>query len=59
MTSCKFQVANAQLTELNLTQNLTGNAATDAGTVTMLDTNFAGGVKQNMKNMQDVGLWFC
>lgn len=52
-------MANAQLNELNLTQNLTGNAAADAPLIAMLNMGFMGGVQQNMKNMQDVCVALC
>lgn len=51
-------VANAQLTELGLSTNLTmtgtDNLAGNMAIVKMLQMNFAGGIQQNMKNMADV-----
>lgn len=51
-------VANAQLTELSLSTNLTmtgtDNVAGNMAIVKMLQMNFAGGIQQNMKNMADV-----
>lgn len=54
-------VANAQLTELGLSTNLTmtGSDNLDANKqiVQMLQKNFAGGIQQNMKNMADVSFY--
>lgn len=51
-------VANAQLTELGLSTNLTmagtDDLAGNMNIVKMLQMNFAGGIQQNMKNMADV-----
>lgn len=51
-------VANAQLTELGLSTNLTiagsDDVAGNMNIVKMLQMNFAGGIQQNMKNMADV-----
>jgi len=43
-------VANAQLTELGLSSNLTGNPATDNAITAALAKDFAGGIEQNKKN---------
>ena len=43
-------VKNAQIGELNLAMNLTGNPATDNAIVDQLKKNFAGGMEQNKKN---------
>ncbi|KAI6382255.1 hypothetical protein MCOR25_000844 [Pyricularia grisea] len=43
-------VANAQLTELGLANNLTGNAATDNAILQELTKDFTGGIEQNKKN---------
>ncbi|KAH8901058.1 hypothetical protein GQ53DRAFT_814541 [Thozetella sp. PMI_491] len=45
-------VANAQLTELGLATNLTGNPKTDLPNVATLQMDFSGGIQQNMKNQQ-------
>lgn len=47
-------VAMAQVEEFNLTNSLTGVAATDNKTVATLKTDFAGGIMQNMKNLAAV-----
>jgi hypothetical protein len=47
-------VANAQLTELGLSSNLTGTKCVDEGIVKSLATDFAGGIMQNMENMAAV-----
>lgn len=56
-------VANAQLTELQITGSLTATGVDDvAGNlkkVQMLQMNFAGGIQQNMKNMADVSCLLC
>ncbi|RDW76967.1 hypothetical protein BP6252_05020 [Coleophoma cylindrospora] len=44
-------VANAQQAEFNLTNSLTGDAATDNATVATLKMDFNGGIEQNMKNL--------
>ncbi|KAK2606664.1 hypothetical protein N8I77_005398 [Diaporthe amygdali] len=46
-------VQNAQAEELNLAQSLTG-AASDLDIVSQLETDFAGGIKQNQQNKVDV-----
>lgn len=56
-------VANAQLTELGLSTNLTmagtDDLAGNMAIVKMLQTNFAGGIQQNMKNMADVSAYMA
>lgn len=47
------QVQNAQSEELNLVQSLVG-AASDLDIVSQLETDFAGGIKQNQQNAADV-----
>lgn len=47
------QVQNAQSEELNLAQSLVG-AASDLDIVSQLETDFAGGIKQNQQNAADV-----
>lgn len=44
----------AQLAELDLAQGLTGNPAVDLAAVATMETDFAGGIVQNMKNQQAV-----
>lgn len=48
------QVSKAQLAELDLAQGLTGNPAVDLKAVATMETDFAGGIVQNMKNQQAV-----
>lgn len=45
-------VSKAQLAELNLAQGLTGNPAVDLQAVATMETDFAGGIVQNMMNQQ-------
>lgn len=47
------QVQNAQAEELNLAQSLIGQAS-DLDIVSKLETDFAGGIKQNQQNAADV-----
>lgn len=47
------QVQKAQAEELQLAQSLQG-AASDLDIVSQLETDFAGGIKQNQQNAQDV-----
>lgn len=47
-------VANAQLTELGLSSNLTGTKCVDEPIVSSLASDFAGGIMQNMENMAAV-----
>lgn len=51
-------VANAQLTELGLANNLTGNAATDNAILQELTKDFTGGIEQNKKNAAAVSFFF-
>lgn len=44
---------NAQAEELNLAQSLIGQAS-DLDIVSKLETDFAGGIKQNQQNAADV-----
>lgn len=45
-----MKVANAQAGELKLAQGLTGNPSTDNANLATLQTDFAGGIKQNQAN---------
>jgi len=45
-------VSMAQLAELDLAQGLTGNPAVDLKAVATMETDFAGGIVQNMKNQR-------
>lgn len=44
----------AQLAELSLAQGLTGNPAVDLMAVATMETDFSGGIVQNMKNQAAV-----
>jgi len=49
-------VATAQAGELKLVQGLTGNPSTDNPNLAKLQSDFAGGITQNQKNIQAVSI---